>query len=96
MTYKIQGDVPAEGELKIGQVLKFPLGDDQTAQLEAQPAKNFDLGQGPGKPIRTTLHGGVVGIVLDGRGRPLGLAENKEERRKQLLEWGEALELYPS
>jgi uncharacterized protein (TIGR01319 family) len=96
MTYKIKGDMPAEGVLKIGQVLKFPLGEDQTAQLVAQPTKNFDLGQGPGKPIRTTLHGGVVGIVLDGRGRPLGLAENKEERRKQLLEWGEALELYPS
>jgi sulfur transfer protein SufE len=37
----------------------------------------------------------VVGLVLDGRGRPLATANNKEDRRLQMIEWAKALNLYP-
>ena len=36
----------------------------------------------------------MVGLVLDGRGRPLGLNQDSAARRKQLLEWGEIMNSY--
>jgi uncharacterized protein (TIGR01319 family) len=95
LTYKISGVAPGEGELRLGEIQFIPLPKGKTAELEAQPAKGFDLGEGPGKPITATVHGGVVGLVLDGRGRPLAIAGNKEDRRLQMIEWAKALDLYP-
>ena len=42
------------------------------------------------------MSGGVVGIILDGRGRqPFNLTENTENRVLQLKEWSEETDEYP-
>ncbi len=43
---------------------------------------------------KKTVRGGVVGLVLDGRGRPLGLNPDPAERRKQLITWGLEMDSY--
>ncbi len=80
--------------LAFGEVKRYPLDVGQEAALEATPAKGFNLGEGKGKTVRTKLTGGVVGIAMDARGRPLRLAEDEEERVKQITAWSEAMGLY--
>ncbi|MEK7806051.1 MAG: methylaspartate mutase, partial [Planctomycetota bacterium] len=72
-----------------------PLGIDQTAEIEVLPAKNFDVGAGKGKPITKKVFGGVVGIVIDTRGKPITLAKDKALRVEQLQRWAKALDAYP-
>ena len=38
-------------------------------------------------PLRRNVTGGVVGVIFDGRGRPLQLPEEADTRHRQLLEW---------
>ena len=40
--------------------------------------------------------GGVVGVIIDCRGRPLVLPEDREERVRKLTEWNDALGVYPN
>jgi len=74
--YRLQGtDFHAEGEIRVGELRTLDLpGDvpgDVTVQVELEPARGFDLGAGAGKPVSGTVQGGTVGLILDGRGRPL-------------------------
>jgi hypothetical protein len=63
--------------------------DEVVAELK--PAKGQDLGAGKGQEIKTTLRGGVVGLIFDGRGRrPFNLPEDQETRVSKLHEWSEA------
>lgn len=63
-------------EVKARQLLRLPLGPDETAHLTIHPARGFDAGAGKGKVVEADVTGGEVGLLLDGRGRPLPLAEN--------------------
>ena len=72
--------------------IEVPLGQ-VTALLE--PEKGIDVGAGPGEQISANINGGAVGIVLDGRGRPLVLPEDDLARMDMLKKWSEALEEYP-
>jgi uncharacterized protein (TIGR01319 family) len=67
MTVKFRGETHTimPGELKL---IEADEGVEETAVIE--PAAQLDVGAGPGKPLTATLYGGVVGIFLDGRGRP--------------------------
>jgi uncharacterized protein (TIGR01319 family) len=56
------------------------------------PHRGIDAGAGPGQPISTTIYGGVVGIIIDARGRrPFELPQNPAERVKKLQEWSAAV-----
>ena len=73
----------------------FPLGPNQKASLTMQPAKTVNLGQGAGVPVSREVQGGVVGLLLDGRGRPLQLPADEATRVAALTKWFEAVDLYP-
>ena len=68
MTVTFRGERHAvmPGELKL---IEAAEGVEESCLIE--PAKGLDVGAGPGQPLQATLYGGVVGIYLDGRGRPL-------------------------
>ncbi|NUO08570.1 MAG: glutamate mutase L [Candidatus Brocadia sp.] len=83
-------DVLPYGELRV-----LPLGVDHMAEIEVLPAKNFDVGAGKGKPITKKVSGGVVGIVIDTRGKPITLAKDKTTRVEQLQRWAKAMDAYP-
>jgi uncharacterized protein (TIGR01319 family) len=82
-------------ELKFGEIKLIPLGEGQEAKAVINPAKTFDIGEGLGKSKEATVIGGVAGVLLDARGRPLNLPEDDSQRRDLLYKWFTALNLYP-
>ena len=81
-----------EGELRIGELVLLPLEDGETAQMSLRPGRRWDAGAGPGQAINAVVYGGAVGLVLDGRGRPIELAP--DDRLRQMAAWQGALNLY--
>ncbi len=82
-------------QVKMGELRLFPLGPNQKAKLTMQPAKAVNLGQGAGVPVSCEVQGGGVGLLLDGRGRPLQLPVDEPARVAALTKWFNAVELYP-
>ena len=56
--------------------------------------KVADLGAGNGKKVTHEVRGGTVGLVFDGRGRPLGLPEDRQQCQMSMKTWVENMELY--
>jgi uncharacterized protein (TIGR01319 family) len=80
----------AAGELSR---VALPLG--QSADCHITPSKGVDVGAGPGHPLHKTIEGGEVGILIDGRGRPLQIPSSAQERVSAIEGWIENLDLYP-
>ncbi len=74
-------------------LLPLPLG--KTCDMVATPARGIDVGSGPGQSHKAKLEGGVVGLVLDGRGRPIAIPKDDAARREALGRWHTELDLYP-
>lgn len=71
-----------------GDIKLIPLGAGKTVQAELVPLqKTIDVGAGAGVARKVQLHGGHVGVVLDGRGRPIQLPPFETERRSLLKRW---------
>ena len=83
-------------DVPFGELRRYPLPLGEKATLKFQPSRRFDLGVGNGKPIETEAMGGVVGLVIDTRGRPLEMPVDPEQRVAQLTKWHTALDTYPS
>jgi uncharacterized protein (TIGR01319 family) len=89
-----------EGEIAFGEIKLIPYGlNDKGLPLRGtatiSPAKKLDMGEGKGKAQKGEIYGGVVGIVLDGRGRPIKFLSDRAERVKQLNSWTRAFNAYP-
>ena len=88
------GGATTEGQVVGGEMRLIRLGDGEGGSLEIRPERGLDVGAGPGKPVTREVRGGTVGIILDGRGRPLKLPESQKERRQAVEGWLRALEVY--
>ena len=83
--------------LKFGDVRRFDLAEDASAELRIAPAKGMDVGAGPGQPLVKKVRGGVCGLVLDGRGRrPLPVEGEAKARLATAEKQNRELSLYPS
>ena len=82
-------------QLKFGELKLLPLDSEQKATIRVQPAKGVSMGAGAGVTVTKEVHGGVVGLLLDGRGRPLKLPAEQEARVASLTKWFNAVGLYP-
>jgi uncharacterized protein (TIGR01319 family) len=85
-----------EEQYSYGNINKMPLKEYVIAKATIKPAKGFDVGAGPGHELNTILEGGVVGIIIDTRGRPLTIPTDKQELKEKLFTWFQALDAYPS
>ena len=103
MEYRIEmpdGSIE-EGELKPGSIKLIKLGfSEETgmplkAKAVLHPEHGQDVGAGKGQKLGTTVSGGVVGIIIDGRGRPFTPPEENKLRVSKLKEWITELEIYP-
>jgi len=65
-------------------------------KAEIIPHKKMDIGSGTGEPINTIIYGGLVGIILDGRDRPISIPADPQERLSYLNDWSNALNEYPT
>ncbi len=84
-----------EEVVNFGDIKRIPLGVGEKATVEAEPVSPLDMGGGRGKRISAEVEGGLVGIILDCRGRPLVLPTDEKRRAQKLLEWIESMDVYP-
>ena len=97
-----------EESIPFGEIIKLDLGVGENAKAILKPMSGLDLGAGKNNEVETTISGGVVGIIIDTRGRELHFDEklNKETMRahipsdnaarvESLKKWMKALEVYP-
>ena len=94
-SYSLGGPAPDQGEIAFGDLKRLTLGPDQEAELEVRPARGFDVGAGSGKSVKRTVRGGMVGLVLDGRGRPLAMPDDPAQCRRLVEECVTNMDLYP-
>ena len=87
MKYQNGGDLEVEVAAGSLEVLPLPLG--QKAVLDLKPHRNIDVGRGgPGRGGKAIeVQGGLVGLVIDARGRPLTLPSDAEKRRERVQQW---------
>ncbi len=84
-----------EKTIKYGDLELIPLSIDKKIKIILHPERGFDVGNGKGKVVDTVLTGGVVGIIIDCRGRPFILPEDKKKRIELLNKWFKAINMYP-
>jgi hypothetical protein len=75
-------------EVVYGTVKVIRLAAGERATLELHPTRRFDMGLGePGRGVTAEADGGILGLVIDARGRPLELPADVAERRKTVQAW---------
>ena len=84
------------GELMPGELRMIPVPYDKV-EVKLSPAKGMDVGAGKNEMLTTQIYGGIVGIILDGRGRqPFNLSNISKERIQNLQIWSDATNEYPT
>jgi uncharacterized protein (TIGR01319 family) len=81
-------------KMMLGDLKLIELGEDEEAKVVVRPAKLYDIGAGPGEELEATVQGGVAGLLLDARGRPLYFPEEDSARKELLLKWFKATGMY--
>ena len=93
-SYEINGNtISASGDVSTGDLKLLELADGETAEAVIEPARGLDVGAGVGKAVTQTIRGGTVGLILDGRNRPLMLPEDRVSCRQAVTDWTNALGL---
>src|SRR5262249_40584772 len=87
---------PVTRAVPYGELDLVPLPRSGAARIEAAPERGFDLGAGRGRPLDATVPGGVVGLIVDARGRqPFALPSDRAARIERLRAWNRALGASP-
>ncbi len=60
-----------------------------------KPEKEFDVGQGKGNSTVAKVAKSKIGLILDGRGRPIFLPKRSEAHMTSLRKWHKNLATYP-
>ena len=89
------GRAPLQETVSFGSLRLVPLGVGEEATITLKPSRQVDVGAGRGESMERKVRGGVVGVLLDARGRPLQLPTEHAARIRGLIDWHKALNLYP-
>lgn len=84
-----------EEDIPFGEIRLIPLADGEVAQATLTPKKGLDLGAGKNHTVTCSITGGVVGTVIDTRGRPFVVPNDKSLRISLLKKWMKELKAYP-
>ncbi|MFO7809805.1 MAG: glutamate mutase L [Candidatus Delongbacteria bacterium] len=88
---KIKADLPDGTKLDewitANKLIRYDFPHDKEVQFEIEPARGFDVGEGKGKKIVKKLRGGVVGLIIDTRGRPFNFTKDYKNRVEMLQNW---------
>jgi len=80
-------------ELLAGEIKVVPIRGNAKINIKYLH-KKFKLSK-EGKVESKEVRGGVVGLIFDGRGRPLELPKNDSERKEKLNQWFKSINMYP-
>jgi hypothetical protein len=81
-----------EGEIPFGSIEVLPLEAGERAVLELRPSRKLDIGLGvKGKGASVEVEGGLVGVILDVRGRPIAMPSDEGKRQESVARWMRAL-----
>lgn len=80
-------------EVAYGSLEVIPMTANEQAMLTLFPSKTIDVGLGPGEQARAgeAIEGGIIGLIIDARGRPLRLPDDHAYRRAKLAQWRQAI-----
>ena len=79
-------------EIKQGGITALPIAHGQEVHLEVDPRFGTVLDPRLPRLKRFKVTGGVCGVVVDARGRPVRLPDDPARRREQLARWMSSLE----
>jgi hypothetical protein len=87
LTY--ENGTEARVDLKYGTLETLPLSSGETGRLNLQLLRGADVGFGSGRFPKDGIpvSGGALGVVFDGRGRPLELPADPVRRRELIKKW---------
>ncbi len=92
---EVEGNPTVDRRVPFGELALMWLPEQGRARITAIPERGFDLGQGKGRPLTASAHGGPVGLIVDTRGRrPFALPASHAERIARLRSWNAALGIY--
>jgi hypothetical protein len=74
-------------DLKFGSLELLPLANGEAGKLTIQCLHGADVGFGPGRGGTIPVSGGALGVVFDGRGRPLDLPSDTVRRQELIKKW---------
>jgi len=77
----------ARADIRYGDLQSLPLPPGQGGRLTIRPRGGFNAGFGAGRSGTRTVSGGIMGVVIDGRGRPIHLPADSGRRRELLKKW---------
>jgi len=88
-------------DVPYGSIQIIPLRPDQHAALTVKPGAGFRVGSGePGKSLKTQqgqeVKGGLVGLIVDARGRPLPFPAERDARYLAARRWWSAFDAIPT
>jgi len=88
---KVSAKLPDGTELNewipANKVLRYDFENETPVTFEIEPAPGFDVGAGKGKKLVKELRGGVVGLIIDTRGRPFKFGKDYPNRIQNLQDW---------
>ncbi len=80
-------------DVMTGSIEVVPLRPNEQALLTLFPAPGVDVGLGPGERARAAeeIDGGLVGLIIDARGRPFAIPTDEAERQARIMQWMQAI-----
>jgi uncharacterized protein (TIGR01319 family) len=90
---KVHEQAVASGDMAL---IPLPADGSTRVRVTLEPDRAFDVGAGKGKAREVSIRGGVVGLIVDARGRrPFDLPKDDKKRIEKLRAWNRALDVYP-
>jgi hypothetical protein len=86
MSYEGGGETTLDVKQGTVELLQLPLG--KAAQLHLQPLHRYDVGMGgAGRGGRLRVVGGMLGVIVDARGRPIQIPDEPARRQELINKW---------
>ena len=90
-TMKYENGSEVRVDLKYGNIETLPLPGGEVGKLTIRCLHGADVGFGSGRGGTLSVTGGALGVVFDGRGRPLSLPADAGRRHELIKKWNWAL-----
>ena len=95
VSLQLPGGQSIDRVIRSGDLFRVPYQSEDMVRLTITPTGQVDVGAGPGKTRIVATCGGVVGLVLDGRGRPLPQPSGHSQAVSWALRQAREMDLFP-